>query len=75
MTKLLDKAFAKLRELPEDEQDAFAVALLGLAEGDQPAPPLDEETLAALREGLEQAQRGEFVPDADIDALWKRYGA
>jgi hypothetical protein len=23
--------------------------------------------------GLEQARRGEFVPDAEIEALWKRF--
>jgi predicted transcriptional regulator len=23
---------------------------------------------------LEQARRGEFVPDEEIEALWKRYG-
>ena len=35
---------------------------------------LDEETRAAIREGLAQARRGEFVPEQDIQALWKRYG-
>ena len=35
---------------------------------------LDDETRAAIREGLAQAKRGEFVPDEDIQALWKRYG-
>jgi predicted transcriptional regulator len=36
--------------------------------------PLDDETRAAIREGLEQARRGEFVPDEEIEALWKRHG-
>jgi predicted transcriptional regulator len=35
---------------------------------------LDEETLAAVREGLAEAERGEFASDAEIEALWKRYG-
>ena len=35
--------------------------------------PLDDEARAAIREGLEQARRGEFVPDAEIQALWKRF--
>ena len=34
---------------------------------------LDDETRAAIREGLEQARRGEFVPDEEIGALWKRF--
>jgi len=73
MTKLLDKAIAKVRELPAEDQDAIAVTVLSMAE-ETPIVALDEETRAAIREGLEQARRGEFVPDADIEALWKRYG-
>ena len=38
------------------------------------AVPLDDHTRAAIREGLQQARRGEFVPDAEIEALWKRFG-
>jgi hypothetical protein len=34
----------------------------------------DEERLA-VREGLEQARRGEFVPDDVMEAFWKRHGA
>ena len=37
--------------------------------------PLDEETRAAILEGLEQARRGEFVPEEEIEALWNRYAS
>jgi hypothetical protein len=33
----------------------------------------DQERLA-VREGLAQAERGEFVSDEDMDAFWKRSG-
>jgi len=36
--------------------------------------PLDDEARAAIREGLEQARRGEFVPEPEIEAIWKRFG-
>jgi predicted transcriptional regulator len=36
--------------------------------------PLDEDARAAIREGLEQARRGEFIPEEEIEALWKRFG-
>jgi predicted transcriptional regulator len=36
-------------------------------------PPLDDDTRAAVREGLKQARRDEFVSDEEIEALWKRY--
>jgi predicted transcriptional regulator len=73
MTKLLEKAIAKVRELPAEDQDVVAVAVLAMAEERQLAP-LDEETRAAIREGLEQARRGEFVRDEEIETLWKRHG-
>jgi predicted transcriptional regulator len=72
MTKLLEKAIEKVRELPAEDQDTVAVAVLSMAE-EKPVA-LDSETRAAIREGLEQARRGEFVPDEEIDALWKRHG-
>jgi predicted transcriptional regulator len=73
VTKLLEKAIAKTRELPAEDQDAVAVAMLAMMET-RPIIALDEETRAAIREGLEQARRGEFVADAEIEALWKRHG-
>jgi predicted transcriptional regulator len=73
MTKLLEKAIARLRELPAEDQDAVAVAVLSMAE-ETPILALDDETRAAIREGLEQARRGEFVPDEEIEALWTRHG-
>jgi hypothetical protein len=74
MTKLLEQAIAKLRELPEEQQDALAVALLAVAEAPATDVPLDDATRAAIHEGLAQAERGEFVPDEEIEALWKRHG-
>ena len=73
MTKLLEKAIAKARELSAEDQDAVAVTMLSMVE-ETPVVALDEETRAAIREGLEQARRGEFVPEAEIEALWKRHG-
>ncbi len=73
MTKLLDKAISKVRELPADEQDRLALLLLSMAD-DADAEELDEETRQALLEGLEQARRGEFASDEEIAALWKRHG-
>ena len=74
MTKLLDQAIARVRQLPEDDQDTLAIALISMAEAGAVLPALDDETRAAIREGLEQARRGEFVPEEEIKALWKRHG-
>ena len=74
MSKLLDKAIAKARQLPEDEQDALAAVMLLMAEADASGVPLDRDTEAAIREGLAQAERGEFVADEVVAASNKRNG-
>jgi hypothetical protein len=75
MTKILDQAIAKARTLSDEDQDALGAVVLSLAE-DWPKglDDIDEETRSAIREGLAQAKRGEFVPEEDIQGLWKRYG-
>ena len=35
---------------------------------------MSDEERAAVREGLEQARRGKFVPDEEMDAFWKKIG-
>jgi predicted transcriptional regulator len=35
---------------------------------------MTDDERAAVREGLEQARRGEFVPDEEIDLFWKKIG-
>jgi predicted transcriptional regulator len=72
MTKLLDKAIAKVRELPDEDQDALGAVMLSMIDEDV-AVPLDDETRAAIREGLEQARRGEFVPTRKSKLSGSRY--
>jgi predicted transcriptional regulator len=74
MTKLLEKAIAQARALPPEEQDALAAMLLTMTDEGAGMVPMDEEARAAIREGLEQARRGEFIPEEEIEALWKRFG-
>jgi len=73
MTKLLEQAIAKARELSEEEQDALADLILSVAGSDACGVPLDHETEAAIREGLAQAERGEFVPDEIVAESNKRH--
>ena len=67
MTKLLQKALAEVQKLPEDQQDMLAATMLSMTQ--EPVDDVDEETWAAIQEGLEQARRGEFASDAEMDAL------
>jgi hypothetical protein len=74
MTKLLEKAIAKARELSDEDQEAVAELIFSIAAKAEGPVVLDEETRAAIREGVEQAKRGEFVSDADMDAFFRRHG-
>lgn len=74
MTRLLEHALAKVRELPDDEQDALAALLMSIAGSDASTVALDPATRAAIREGLAQAERGEFVPDSVVAESDKRHG-
>jgi predicted transcriptional regulator len=74
MTKLLDDAIKKVRELPESDQDEAAEMLLAVASKHNERVRLDEETRAAVQEGRDQARRGEFVSQKDMTAFFKRHG-
>jgi predicted transcriptional regulator len=74
VTKLLEKAIEQARALPPEEQDALAAVLLTMTKDGAGIAPLDEEARTAIREGLEQARRGEFASDDEIERLWKRFG-
>ncbi len=73
MTKLLEQAIAKVRELPESEQDEVAELLLDLATNEPER--LDAQTRAAILEGLAQAERGEFVSDEKMAEFFRKRGA
>ena len=74
MTKMLEEAIKKVRELPEADQNEAAEMLLSVASKSDAPVRLDDETRAAIREGQEQARRGEFVSDEDMAAFFKRHG-
>jgi len=69
MTKLLEQAIAKVRELTDEEQDELALTLLAMMDH-----VIDEPTRAAIQEGLAEADRGEFVPDEVVAEADKRHG-
>jgi hypothetical protein len=74
MTKLFEQAIEKVRALPDDEQDEAAEMLLSILSRRFEPVRLDGETQAAIQEGLEQADRGEFVTDEEMAEFFKRHG-
>jgi predicted transcriptional regulator len=74
MIKVLEDAIDKVRRLPEDRQAYVAEVLEQIAAAGSHLFTVPEEHRAAVREGLEQAERGEFVSDDEMAALWKKCG-
>jgi hypothetical protein len=74
MTKILEEAIKKVRDLSEADQNEAAEMLFSVASKNVVPAPLDDETRAAIHEGREQARRGEFVSDEDVAAFFKRHG-
>jgi hypothetical protein len=75
MTELLEQAIASVRQLPDDVQNEAAELILMFVARHRPPEVLDEETRAAINEGIAQADRGEFVSDAEMAAFFARHRA
>jgi hypothetical protein len=64
----------KVRKLPEGRQACVAEPLEHIATARSDVFPVPEGHRMAVLEGLEQAERGEFIRDDDMAALWKKCG-
>lgn len=71
MIKVLEQAISKVRLLSEEKQRLAADLLEELAAADEPYE-LSAEELAAVQQGLDQANRREFVTDEEADELLNR---
>jgi hypothetical protein len=74
MTKLLEQAIEEARKLSAAEQDELAAMLLACLGAASEPFQLDNETRAAIAEGLGQAERGEFVSDEEMEAFFGQHG-
>jgi len=73
MTKLLQSAIEKLKELPESRQNELAVALIEVAEGDQvDYRPTDEQVAEVLLRRANPDRK--FVTVAEARKRLRHYG-
>lgn len=76
MTKLLDQAIARVRELPEDAQERAALALMVFAElAKQGVYELSPEERTAIEESRAQVLRGDLATDEEVEAAYARFRA
>lgn len=73
MTKLLAKALKAVRQLPAEDQDEIARAMLSLASHAGEPEPVDPEDLPAVLHGLAEAQGRAFASEAEIEAAFRRF--
>jgi predicted transcriptional regulator len=74
MTRLLDEAIQKIRSLPDSDQDEAADILMSIAARARGPVSLDDDTRAAIREGVKDARDGRFVSDKEMAAFFKHHG-
>jgi predicted transcriptional regulator len=75
MTKeQFDSVLDKIRSWPEEDQAELAEIAREIEARRTGTYVMTDEERAAVREGVEEAKRGEFVPDADMAAFWRERG-
>ena len=74
MTKLLDQAVAKVRELPAEEQERAAEALMQFAQlAKQGVYRLSPQERMAIEQSRDQVRRGELATDEEVEAAYARF--
>jgi hypothetical protein len=73
MSKLLDKAVAEIRRLPEDRQDEAAAILLDFAAQEPGDEYLSPEQIADLEDRLACAP--DYATEEEVEALFRRLKA
>lgn len=76
MTKLLDEAIAKAKELPDADQDMAAEAVLSVVYKDAPGYQLTPEQVEEVARIQQDMRSGKTVlaTDQEMAALWKKCG-
>jgi hypothetical protein len=73
MTKRLERALEAARQLPPDDKDEVAWAVLSLIGDDAELEEIDPAHLPAVLEGLAQAKRREFSSDEEVEAAFRGF--
>ncbi len=72
--KQINAVLENVRSWPQQDQEELVEIAREIEARRTGIYVMNDEERAAVREGLDQARRGEFVPDDEMDALWKKYG-
>ena len=73
-TKRLENLLDRVSAWPEDDQEELLEHAVEIESRQSGVYRLSEEERAAVKKGLEAADRGEFASDEEMDAFFKRHG-
>jgi predicted transcriptional regulator len=75
MTKeQINAVLESVRSWPQQDQEELVELAREIEARRSGVYVMSDEERAAVQEGLAQAGRGEFVPDDEMNAFWKKYG-
>ncbi|MEA2877166.1 MAG: hypothetical protein QOF14_2362 [Hyphomicrobiales bacterium] len=74
MNKRLETLVERVSALPEEAQEELLDHVALIEARQSGLYRLTDEERAAVKKGLEAAERGEFVSDEDMAAFFKRHG-
>ena len=74
MTKRLKELVEHAEAWPEADQEELAEYARDIEARRAGVYVMTDDERAAVAEGLEQARRGELVPEDEMKAFWKRHG-
>jgi hypothetical protein len=74
MNKVVESLLERVADWPEEAQAELVRSIVDIETKHFGVYKLSDDERAAVREGLAQAERGEFVPDEVMAAFFKRIG-
>ncbi len=74
MNQLLKRAMDAVERLPDHEQAEIARMMLYLAGESDTPEDIEAANLDDVIEALSQAKRGEFATEAEVEAVFRRFG-
>jgi predicted transcriptional regulator len=74
MTKeQINAVLESVRSWPQQDQEELVELAREIEARRSGVYVMSDEERVAVQEGLDQARRGEFVPDDEMTAFWKKY--
>jgi hypothetical protein len=70
----IDAVFDSVRLWPQEDQEELVEIVREIEARRSGLYVMNDEEYAAVGEGLEQACRGDFVPDDEMDSFWRKHG-